>query len=349
MDKRQNFLSAYPDGFFMDAADLPSLTFYLQKQGWISNEEKIESAQKPGEGNMNYVLRVNTGSRTFILKQSRPWVEKYPQIPAPTERTLVESKFFQTVEKYPETGSFTPKLRGYDASNFILALEDLGEGADFTYLYQKGKQLTDSEIQSLVSFISALHRRTNGSAWGDFPDNREMRLLNHEHIFRFPFKEENGFDLDTVQPGLQKISMIFKQNESLKQRITTLGDVYLSQGTTLLHGDYYPGSWLKVKDGVKIIDPEFGFVGYPEFDLGVFLAQMVMAVQGESVIRKILKDYDSGTLPDRELLAGFAGTEIMRRLIGLAQLPLALSLDEKKTMLEKAAEAILTGKIEKLF
>lgn len=349
MDKRQNFLASFPDGYFMDAADLGAMDAYLHKQGWLSAGEKIISAQKPGEGNMNYVLRITTPNRSFILKQSRPWVEKYPQIAAPVIRTLVEAQFFQTVEKYASMSVFTPKLLGYDAQNFILALEDLGEGADFTYLYQKGNQLSSGEIQSLVTFASLLHKETGGSGLEDFPENREMRLLNHEHIFRFPFSEDNGFDLDQVQPGLQAMSFPYKQDESLKQKIAGLGDVYLSKGTTLIHGDYYPGSWLKVKSGVKIIDPEFGFVGYPEFDLGVFLAQMKMASQGKAIMQSILAGYSETKSLDTELLAGFAGTEILRRLIGLAQLPVTLSPEEKSIMLEDAAEAIVTGKIEKLF
>jgi 5-methylthioribose kinase len=35
----------------------------------------------------------------------------------------------------------------------------------------------------------------------DFPDTTGMHTLNHEHIFEFPFLEENGFDLDQIQPG----------------------------------------------------------------------------------------------------------------------------------------------------
>ncbi|MEZ4774388.1 MAG: phosphotransferase [Bacteroidia bacterium] len=349
MDKRQTFLASFPNGYFMDAADLGAMDAYLHKQSWLSAGEKILSAQKPGEGNMNYVLRITTSTRTFILKQSRPWVEKYPQIAAPVERTLVEAKFFQAVEKSTSASVFTPKLLGYDALNFILALEDLGEGADFTYLYQKGNHLTRAEIHSLVDFVSRLHKEATGAVLEDFPENRQMRLLNHEHIFRFPFSEENGFDLNQVQPGLEAISLPYKQDESLKQKIAGLGDVYLSEGTTLIHGDYYPGSWLKVKNEVKVIDPEFGFAGYPEFDLGVFLAQMKLASQGKEIMQEIFSGYGGTQSLDMELLAGFAGTEILRRLIGLAQLPVSFTLDEKAVILAQAAEAIRTGKIEKLF
>ena len=47
---------------------------------------------RAGAGNMNLALRVTTrDGRSLILKQGRPWVEKYAHIPAPFERTIVAS------------------------------------------------------------------------------------------------------------------------------------------------------------------------------------------------------------------------------------------------------------------
>ena len=68
---------------------------------------------------------------------------------------------------------------------------------------------------------------------------------------------DNGFDLNTIQNGLQELSLKYKDNEQLKRTVEKLGKLYLGIGRTLVHGDYYPGSWLKTKTGVKIIDPEF--------------------------------------------------------------------------------------------
>lgn len=59
------------------------LADYLQQQHWISDQESVQHIEKPGEGNMNMVLRVKTEHRSFILKQANPFVQKYPNIPAP--------------------------------------------------------------------------------------------------------------------------------------------------------------------------------------------------------------------------------------------------------------------------
>jgi len=225
---------------------------------------------------MNRVLRVITDQRTFIVKQARPWVEKYPQIQAPVERASVEARFFGLVNQHPVLQAFSPALQGFDATSFLLNLEDLGAGADYTYLYQKGQYLSPEELGQLVQYLSALHQVDISHIQPAFPENTAMRQLNHEHIFVYPYLEENGFNLDQVQQGLQAIAMPYKQDSVLKEHIRELGALYLRPGRCLLQGDYYPGSWLRVSKGIRIIDPEFGFVGPPEFDLAVFMAHMAI-------------------------------------------------------------------------
>jgi 5-methylthioribose kinase len=290
---------------------------------------------------MNVVLRVCTDRRTFILKQARPWVAKYPQVAAPMERVGVEARFYQQIAQHRQLTPFMPTLIGYDAANFLLALEDLGAGTDFTFLYQPGQVFTATDLTTLMQFLSALHTVRTTSEGEPFPDNRAMRLLNHEHIFSFPFRHDTGFDLDTVQPGLQALSLPYKNDSELTVRIARLGEVYLQPGPTLIHGDYYPGSWLKTATGIRIIDPEFGFFGRPEFDLGVMLAHLKLARQTDVVQQQVLAQYGPGPDVDPALLRAFTGVELLRRLLGLAQLPLVMSLQEKKMVLEEAAGMVL--------
>jgi len=58
----------------------------LLSLGFLNSEkEEVISMKKPGEGNMNVVLRIITNERSFILKQSRPYVEKYQQAEVVTQ------------------------------------------------------------------------------------------------------------------------------------------------------------------------------------------------------------------------------------------------------------------------
>ena len=80
--------------FFINEKNLSKLSDYLHEQNWLTPNENVIAVTIPGEGNMNCVRRINTGYKTFILKQSRNFVEKYPQVPAPKDRVKSEAAFF---------------------------------------------------------------------------------------------------------------------------------------------------------------------------------------------------------------------------------------------------------------
>ena len=107
MDLEGQFLRACPGGTFLQN-DLSGIEQYLSRSGWIRADEKVVSIEKPGEGNMNFVVRVKTNQRQFIVKQSRPYVEKYPQIEAPIERIATEAAINQHLSGYPELQSILP-------------------------------------------------------------------------------------------------------------------------------------------------------------------------------------------------------------------------------------------------
>lgn len=308
----------------------------IQNLGFWQAGEKISQVSVPGESNMNLVLRIKTNQGSYILKQAKSYVRKYPQIPAPISRIKIEYQFLKLLDSNLFLASLSPKVLHYDAQNNLMLLEDLGEGSDFLSLYEGQRQLKSDEIKHLVAYLMHLHQLQVSS----FPTTRPMRTLNHEHIFNFPFLEENGFELDTIQPGLQEVSLSYKIDPVLKQRIQALGNRYLADGKVLMHGDFYPGSWLQVPSGIKIIDPEFGGLGDAEFDLGVFLAHLDLSEQAEDLSAQVQKQY---TLPvDWSLIQQYRGVEILRRLIGIAQLPVSLSLDEKKSLLARARTYLLS-------
>ncbi len=317
--------------------DIPifELQEYMHQNDWLlSKNEEILSVEKPGEGNMNVVLRITTNQRSLILKQSRPFVQKYQQIEAPLDRIEVEHEFYEVIQN-SALSAHIPKIWGYDKEDHLLLLEDLGNCEDMTSLYQK-LTIDKKELQKLIFILGLIHRTKVSK---DFPDNIEMRKLNHQHIFVLPFMEDNGFSLDKIQPGLQELSLSYKKDSTLKKVVKKIGDRYLSEGTTLLHGDYYPGSWMTETNNLYVIDPEFGFVGFAEFDLGVMVAHLIMASGKKKYLKRILAQYDGKA--DEKLVAQVAGIEIMRRLIGLAQLPMERTIEEKKSLLKKGYKMIM--------
>ncbi len=341
MSNRAEFQKSHPDVFFLDANDLPSMSDYLIRHKWIGNDEQVFMAEPAGDGNMNYTLRVDATKSSLIMKQARPWVEKYPHIPAPWDRALMEAGFYEAVKTDPLARRM-PRLLGFDPEARILIMEDLGLSPDITSIYWDSSIGYD-EIDSLTNFLTRLHSRFRDPSYADRFENLEMRKLNHEHIFKFPLRPENGFDLDSFTPGLSGAAIRLQQNAAYCNRVSALGDLYMGAGQCLIHGDYFPGSWLRTNDGVKVIDPEFCFFGLPEFELGVMIAHLHLAACPEPFADRILRIYRPSSAIDNNLVRNFAGVEIMRRLIGVAQLGLPLGLEEKQQLLELSQRMVLVS------
>ncbi len=325
---------------FFQLDDRAQLTAFLKEKGWIAADETVVSISKAGEGNMNFVARVRTDGRSVIFKQSRPWVEKYPQIEAPVERIESEVAFYEAVTPYPEIQPGMPKLLAVDRENRCALFEDLGEVDDYANMYNHDRAPA-SEISQLLKWLSQLHNLSFDDPLKKLLSNRAMRQLNHAHLFDIPLQPENGLELDNITPGLQAVATALQQNRAFVEQVHALGTLYLEDGDTLLHGDFYPGSWVRTANGPKVIDPEFGFFGPAAYDVGVCMAHLFMAGYEASTLKDLMQSYASPADFDFNRAHQFAGMEIMRRLIGVAQLPLDRSLESKSALLNQAKHLVI--------
>ena len=295
MNKQAQFRQLVPDTYFLDPNDLDSLVTYLTTGKHVAPHETVFSAEKAGEGNMNCAVRVRSSTGSFILKQSRPWLEKYPQIAAPFDRALVEGQFYGLVATSKTVAGQMPRLLWMDEQARILALEDLGSASDFFPLYAREITLLDRTLTDLVAYLSALHGLAPASeVEREELANLEMRALNHEHIFALPLRAENGLDLDayTSTPGLAAAARSLKEDVAYVRAVSALGKRYRQDpGNSLLHGDFFPGSFLRTSVGVRVIDPEFCFFGDAEYDLGIFAAHLLLAGEPAERAEQVLRLY----------------------------------------------------------
>ena len=334
----ERFALEHPDHFFLDPEEPASLEIHLRRLDILSNKDTLTQCRIAGDGNMNCTLRVTTSAgHSFIVKQARPWVEKYPQFDAPWERILREGEFYRHIQDIPQAARMMPRLLAIDPKQHLLILQDLGQGGDYRSVYQRQAWQT-SDLQDLAQYLSALHHHPQSGKFA----NRAMRELNHAHIFAIPLQADNGLDLNAIQPGLADAAAPLLGSMAYCQRVAEIGqEAYLADGPCLLHGDFFPGSLIKTADGPRVIDPEFAFFGRPEFDTGVFLAHMHLAKQPQAAIDTFTEAYDAPANYDSQRMQSLCGIEIMRRLIGYAQLELPLSLDDKANLLEQSVAWVL--------
>ncbi len=185
--------------FLLDPQDLDGLAAYLHKTQLIP-DERVISAERIGDGNMNLTVRLRTSSRTLILKQARPWVEKYPHIPAPVERASVEAAFYRVIGAAPDLSRRMPRLLGFDYPAKLLILEDLGERSDLMGLYREDR-LPEAACLQLVEFLSMLHACAVPAREAPALRNLAMRKLNHEHQYDLPLRK----DMVSILTGLPQV------------------------------------------------------------------------------------------------------------------------------------------------
>jgi 5-methylthioribose kinase len=313
----------------------------LRQCGVLNDTDRVIDVARAGEGNMNLTLRVRCTRKSVILKQSRPWVEKYPSIAAPVERVLSELRFYEAARRDPGIAKRMPQLLAAAPAQFAIVLEDMGSIPDGTCLYQAqdaAEQLA-AVLPQLLAWLERLHQLEVAAHERPRFANRDLRLLNHAHLFEIPFAQQPVIDLDAVTPGLAHVAVAAASNRRLRQRLDELGNAYLADGQVLVHGDFFPGSWLLADGQPVIIDPEFSFCGSPEFDLGVLMAHILLmaAVDPDQAADTIRSNYrsPSGAL-DWQLVADFSSVEVLRRLLGMAQLPLPLDLPQKSRLVDSA-------------
>lgn len=309
----------------------------MTRLGWLPSGRSVAWVAIAGAGNMNQVERVGLDDgKSLILKRANPWVQKYPDIPAPVARAAVEAAFYRAVSGQA-AGAAMPAHLGHDATSAANLFEDLGEGRDGMAAYV-GEPITRQLIEAVADWMRALHSLP--PPFAPVLANHAMRELNALHIFDFPLDPHSGFNLDAITPGLQACADALKHDQAFTAIVAAMKAHYLGdEGGVLLHGDLYPGSWLATVRGLFVIDPEFCWIGPREWDVGILCAHLRLSGQPPSLETDLIARY--GAPLDQTVLNRFIGVEIMRRLIGVAQLPLDIDLDAKAALLADARSLVI--------
>lgn len=309
----------------------------------VGNVSDIRSA---GTGNMNCTLRVEHEQGSLIVKQASYYCEKYPHILAPIERANIEIAFYNIIHNNPSTTNLFPKILAADPINNLFVLEDLQPTRQYHDIYN-GTLLSSHELKAIAEHLQKIN--AIGKSKETSLRNRNMRLLNHEHMFVLPLRVTENNNTFNIDPQLAKDAEQLTLNNNYCQIASQLGEIYLKDGDYLLHGDYYPNSWLKVSSDTYIIDAEFGFFGRPEFDLGVLLGHLILSQQPRQSVNTVLEHYQPTQDFDINLAFQFSGIEIMRRLLGAAQLPINADNDKKKEWLTLSKNLVLSPSTAQIY
>ncbi|HCD52583.1 MAG TPA: hypothetical protein DEQ34_09055 [Balneolaceae bacterium] len=335
--QRERFNNSFPDAFFLDIDNIENTTQYLRTVGWLEQGDSVSEMERLDHSVMNYVVRVIPDrAPAFVLKQSRPWIENFPEIDAPVFRSRVEFRFSELAHQTTDLQKFIQMEYEYDEISFMLKMKEFQNAESLADAYGAKNEISISDIDQVLEFLATV----NGlSGYNSFPRNMEMRRLNHHFAFVAPYTRFTEFELDDTQEGLADLKKIVTGNISLKHKVISLGEKYLQGGNTIQHGNLELSNILRVGESIKIVDSEFAFQSVPEWDAAVFMAHLYLSDSPSSIIEYFTDNLNFKRF-DHTAFFGFAGIEIISRLLGLCQLPVTFSIDQKEELIKKAIHLI---------
>ena len=145
------------------------------------------------------------------------------------------------------------------------------------------------------------------------------------------------------QSELGELAEIFQKNEPLLRIIGQIGDLYLQEGNSLIHGDFTPLNWLKFGKQVRIIDPEYAFFGRAEFDLGNLMAHFLLSGREIQKMNHVFAAYKFPHPFSAQLAWRFCGVALIQQLIGFPQVKINRDLAHRGYLLSMAEQLVQTG------
>jgi len=311
-------------------ADLPG---YLVTLGLLTPGEpaRVEFA---GEGNINWVRRVRSLARecSFVVKQARPALERFPEYRVSTLRIECEARWYETVARFDRDG-VCPRVHHFDPQRKALVLEDLAGAEPLDVLLARGGDAAPVAAV-LGRFLGAVHAGTRDPELASRFSNAEMRQLHGEHIFALPFRA-NDFPLS---PAVAKRAQAIVADAALLRRIEKAYARYRELAQALVHGDLQPTNVLVAAGAPKLLDAEIAHLGDPAFDLGQLTGHLWLRAlaRGDAraaapAVSALWSSYSaaSGGVLEFEFSDALvhAGIEMLRRTLGAARVP-EVSRDE---------------------
>jgi len=351
---------------------------YLQRLGLLHNATEV-TVEEVGDGNLNYVFKVQSADGTkLIVKQALPYAKVVGESwPLTLKRAKIEA---DALKKHGEfVPHLVPKVFHTDEQLAVTVMEDLShltiartglvEGA---YYPKLAAELTTYLAKTLYNTSDfALHPFEKKNLQVAF-SNPELCKITEDLIFTDPY-----YDIETnnFEDGLQEAVQAIWQNDVLKLEVAQIKYSFLTEGEALLHGDLHTGSVFASADEIKVIDPEFAFYGPIGFDVGQVIANVLFQafVRTGTAQQQILcdaafiwNDFEKQfttlweTKNEQQLAAvpgyvdvflkkvlkdtfGFAGTELIRRTIGLAHVADLDSIQDDAVRLETKKKVLQVG------
>ena len=220
-----------------------------------------------------------------MLKQSLPYVRVDPGWPMTPERARHEALALR-VHGELAPGA-VPRLYGFDADRYVLAIEDLSDHVVWRTALNLGER-HEGAAADLGRYVA--RTAFGSSVLGHDPleqkrlladaVNPELCQITEDLVLTEPFVEHEH---NVYLPQLADDVRALAEDPVVRRRVGGAKVAFMTKAQALLHGDLHTGSVLvrEAREGeprsTRAFDSEFAFYGPIGFDVGTLWANFVLA------------------------------------------------------------------------
>ncbi len=277
-----------------EALTLESLPLKLGKVSAITDQIGLETdkwkVKEVGDGNLNLVFIVEGMRGALVIKQALPYVRVVGDSwPLTLDRAFFE--YNALIRQDQRDKGIAPAVYYFDRDQAIIAMEYLND-----HKILRGMLIDGRVVDGLANTIgnhcarlafkgSDLYMETKEKKEDVslFQKNFELMGITENLVFTDPYFDAK---MNNHSEGLDPTIKMLRDDIIMKSRVQDMLRNFTCNAETMCHGDLHSGSIMCTESETRVIDPEFAFYGPMGFDLGMNIANYLMAYFSQPAHRK---------------------------------------------------------------
>lgn len=259
-------------------SSVPALADRLGNEPW--------EVREVGDGNLNLVFIVSSPRVTVIAKQALPYLRIVGDgWPLPLRRSYFE---YNALSRHgARDPGRVPEVYHFDEVQALIVMRYLSPhvilrksivaGVKHPRLARDmGIFLARSLFKGSCLSLTGAEARAE---MGLFAANVELSDITENLVFSDPyFTARLNKHTKGLEPWIEKL----RADRDMKVAAQEMKHAFLAKTETLLHGDLHSGSIMVTPEDTQVIDPEFATYGPFGFDVGMLLANFLLAYFSQS-------------------------------------------------------------------